>query len=58
MLTHVEMLRLQGLPEELARLAETAGVTKYQLGLMIGNSMSVNVLVHVLHAIWNALKLG
>jgi len=58
MLPHVEMLRLQGLPEELARLAETTGVTKYQLGLMIGNSMSVNVLVHVLHAIWDAMKLG
>ena len=58
MLTHIEMLRLQGLPDELAALANTAGVSDSQLGLMIGNSMSVNVLVHVLHAIWNALKLG
>ena len=47
MLTTREMLRLQGLPECLIRIAETAGVSDRQLCQMIGNAMSVNVLVAI-----------
>ena len=45
LLTTREMLRLQGLPECLATIAETAGVSERQLCQMIGNAMPVNVLV-------------
>ena len=37
-----EMLRLQGLPECLTTIAETAAVSERQLCQMIGNAMSVN----------------
>ena len=46
-LTTREMLRLQGLPECLIKIAETAGISERQLRQMIGNAMSVNVLVAI-----------
>ena len=45
LLTTREILRLQGLPECLATIAETAAVSERQLCQMIGNAMSVHVLV-------------
>ena len=47
LLTTSEMLRLQGLPECLITIAETAGVSERQLCQMIGNAMSANVLVTI-----------
>ena len=45
LLTTREMLRLQGLPECLIKIAKTARISERQLCQMIGNAMSVNVLV-------------
>ena len=45
LLTKREMLRLQGLPECLTKIAETAGVSDKQLRQMIGSAMSAIVLV-------------
>ena len=47
LLTTREMLRLQGLPEGLTTIAETAAVSERQLCQMISNAMSVNVLVSI-----------
>ena len=58
MLTTHEMLRLQGLPECLATIAEIAGVSERQLCLMTGNAMSVNVLVVILSLLLPALGLS
>ena len=58
LLTTREMLRLQGLPECLIRIAETAGVSDRQLCQMIGNAMSVNVLVAILSRLLPALGLS
>lgn len=57
MLSTKEMLRLQGLPDDFADLRVAAGISETQLRLMIGNSMSVNVLVHVLRAVLQAIRL-
>ena len=58
LLTTREMLRLQGLPECLIRIAETAGISERQLCQMIGNAMSVNVLVAILSRLLPALGLS
>ena len=58
LLTTREMLRLQGLPECLIKIAETAGVSERQLCQMIGNAMSVNVLVAILSRLLPALGLS
>ena len=58
MLTTREMLRLHGLPECLATVAETAAVSERQLCQMIGNAMSVNVLVATLSRLLPALGLS
>ena len=58
LLTTREMLRLQGLPECLIKIAETAGVSERQLCQMIGSAMSVNVLVAILSRLLPALGLS
>ena len=58
LLTTREMLRLQGLPECLIKIAKTAGVSERQLCQMIGNAMSVNVLVVILSRLLPALGLS
>ena len=58
LLTTREMLRLQGLPECLTTIAETAAVSERQLCQMIGNAMSVNVLVAILSRLLPALGLS
>ena len=58
MLTTREMLRLQGLPECLTTIAETAAVSERQLCQMISNAMSVNVLVAILSRLLPALGLS
>ena len=58
MLATREMLRLQGLPECLVKIAETAGISERQLCQMIGNAISVNVLVTVLSRLLPALGLS
>ena len=55
LLTTREMLRLQGLPERLIDTARTVGVTDRQLRQMIGNAMSVNLLVVVLNTLLRAV---
>ena len=57
LLTTTEMLRLQGLPCELVEAARTARVSDRQLRQMVGNAMSVNVLVTILHRLLPALGL-
>jgi site-specific DNA-cytosine methylase len=57
LLTTREMLRLQGLPETFEQTAAAAGVTDRQLRQMIGNAMSVNVLVVVLSRLLPAVGL-
>ena len=44
LLTVEEMLVLQGMPADVRR----EGISNHQLGLMIGNTMSVNVLERLL----------
>ena len=56
--TTQEMLRLQGLPEHLADTAAAAGVSDRQLWQMIGNAMSVNVLVLILSKLLIAMGLA
>ena len=58
LLTTREMLRLQGLPECLTTIAETAAVSERQLCQMIGNAMSVNVWVAILSGLLPALGLS
>ena len=58
MLTTREMLRLQGLPEHLQKAANLVGVTERQLRQMIGNAMSVNVLVVLLSRLLPAMGLA
>ena len=58
MLTTPEMLRLQGLPEHLHRTAGMAGVSERQLRQMIGNAISVNVLVVLLSKLLPAMGLA
>ena len=58
LLTTREMLRLQGLPECLTTIAETAGISERQLCQMIGNAMSVNVFVTILSRLLPALGLS
>ena len=55
MLTTREMLCLQGLPECLIKIAETAGISERQLCQMVGNAMSVNVLVAILKPVVSSL---
>lgn len=43
-----ERLRLQGLPADYLRCRQRSGVSKRQLGMMIGNAMSGNVLARIL----------
>jgi site-specific DNA-cytosine methylase len=43
-----ERLRLQGLPVDYLRCLQRSGVSKRQLGMMIGNAMSGNVLARIL----------
>jgi DNA (cytosine-5)-methyltransferase 1 len=57
LLTTREMLRLQGLPETFIQIAEAAAVSERQLRQMIGNAMSVNVLVTILSRLLPALGL-
>ena len=53
------MLRLQGLPEHLVdAAAAAAGVSDRQLQQMIGNAMSVNVLVLILSKLLIAIGVG
>ena len=58
LLTTQEMLRLQGLPEHLVDTAAAAGVSDRQLRQMIGNAMSVNVLVLILSKLFNCYGVG
>ena len=58
LLTTREMLRLQGLPEHLINAAELAGISERQLRQMIGNAMSVNVLVILLGRLLPAMGLA
>jgi len=58
LLTTREMLRLQGLPDRFTELAETANVSDRQLRQMIGNAMSVNVLVTILSRLLPAVGLA
>ena len=58
LLTTQEMLRLQGLPEHLVDTAAAAGVSDRQLRQMIGNAMSVNVLVLILSKLLIAMGLA
>jgi site-specific DNA-cytosine methylase len=51
------MLRLQGLPDRFIQTALSARVSERQLRQMIGNAMSVNVLVFLLHRLLPALGL-
>ena len=57
LLTTREMLRLQGLPDQFIEHASTANVTDRQLRQMIGNAMSVNVLVTILSRLLPAVGL-
>jgi len=58
LLTTKEMLRLQGLPERFEDIAQGCGITHRQLRMMIGNAMSVNVLVALLRGILAAVDLS
>ena len=58
LLTTREMLRLQGLPEHFTELAENSHVTDRQLRQMIGNAMSVNVLVAIMSRLLPAVGLA
>jgi site-specific DNA-cytosine methylase len=58
LLTTRQMLRLQGLPECLIKIAETAGISERQYCQMIGNAMSVKVLVAILSRLLPALGLS
>ena len=58
LLTNREMLRLQGLPEHLEAMAAIAGVSDRQLREMIGNAMSMNVLVVLLGQLLPAMGLA
>jgi site-specific DNA-cytosine methylase len=57
LLTTREMLRLQGLPDQFIERASTANVTDRQLSQMIGNALSVNVLVATLSRLLPAVGL-
>ena len=56
-LTLQEMLQLQGLPTNLAAVARVLGITDRQLGLMVGNAISTNVLQLLLTRILTVLEL-
>ena len=58
LLTTQEMLRLQSLPDHLVDTAAAAGVSDRQLRQMIGNAMSVNVLVLILSKLFNCYGVG
>ena len=58
LLTTREMLRLQGLPDHFIEFAENANVSDRQLRQMIGNAMSVNVLVTILSRLLPAVGLA
>ena len=58
LLTTQEMLRLQSLPDHLVDTAAAAGVSDRQLRQMIGNAMSVNVLVLILSKLLIAMGLA
>jgi DNA (cytosine-5)-methyltransferase 1 len=58
LLTTREMLRLQGLPHQFIEYAAAANVSDRQLRQMIGNGMSVNVLVAILSRVLPAVGLG
>ena len=57
LLTTREMLRLQGLPDQFIEHASAANVTDRQLRQMIGNAMSVNVLVTIMSRLLQAVGL-
>ena len=49
-MTVKELLRLQALrPPAFQRLGGELGTSDRQMGMMVGNAMSVNVLVYLLH---------
>ena len=48
-MTVKELLRLQALPPAFQNLGGELGISDRQMGMMVGNAMSVNVLVFVLH---------
>ena len=56
-LTLQEMLVLQGLPSNLAQVARDLGITDRQLGQMVGNAISTNILQLLLSRILTALEL-
>ena len=56
-LTTREMLRLLGLPDQFIKHASAANVTDRQLRQMIGNAMSVNVLVAIMSRLLTAAGL-
>ena len=58
LLTTHEMLRLQGLPQQFVEYATSANVSDRQLRQMIGNWMSVNVLVAILSRLLLVVGLG
>ena len=49
LMTVKELLRLQGLPASFRKLGQDLRISDRQMGMMIGNAMSVNVLVFLLH---------
>lgn len=57
LLTTIETLRLQGLPEDFIAAALRAQVSERQLRQMIGNAMSINVLVRLFHKLLPAVGL-
>ncbi len=56
-LTLEEMLRLQGLPTELAEVAPKLGITDRQVAQMVGNAISTNILQLLLPRTLHALGL-
>ena len=48
-MTVKELLRLQALPPSFQKLGQDLRISDRQMGMMIGNAMSVNVLVFLLH---------
>ena len=49
LMTVKELLRLQALPPSFRKLGQDLRISDRQMGMMIGNAMSVNVLVFLLH---------
>ena len=49
LMTVKELLRLQALPPAFHELGRELMISDRQMGMMVGNAMSVNVLVYLLH---------